>query len=344
MSGADNSMSAAYPELAEPLLRRCPPGGMLLDGTLVARGEEHAVRPRLLKRRSARHRPSDATIPRIPVDLQVADLLWLDGHSTVDLPYSDRRAARRPGLREPARLDDLPAAGHRAGDDARDRRAEGRRRAARPAPAGALPPGRTVAVLDPGADEGHAAGARRRVDACRPAPARERRVTPARRPGRRGAALRRARGRVGGAAPPARSAAAGQAARGVAVRRDGAGRRGTERGVGGAGARGPRGVHRLDRRRPDAPADVARPAGGGRGAGRSLGAPARGGDGRAPAGRSCRERAGTGALGRRGHPRARARTGATRPRRAGPQARAALRLQRAQHDRRAHPVRPGQGP
>jgi bifunctional non-homologous end joining protein LigD len=92
LSGADNSMSAAYPELAEPLLRRSPPGGMVLDGTLVARGEEHAVRPRLIARRSARARPSDATIRRIPVDFQVADLLWLDGHSTTDLPFADRRA------------------------------------------------------------------------------------------------------------------------------------------------------------------------------------------------------------------------------------------------------------
>jgi hypothetical protein len=92
LSGADNSMSAAYPELAEPLLRRSPPGGMVLDGTLVARGEEHAVRPRLIARRSARHRPSEATIRRIPVDFQVADLLWLDGHSTTGLPYADRRA------------------------------------------------------------------------------------------------------------------------------------------------------------------------------------------------------------------------------------------------------------
>jgi hypothetical protein len=92
LSGADNSMSAAYPELAEPLLRRSPPGGMVLDGTLVARGEEHAVRPRLIARRSARHRPSEATIRRIPVDFQVADLLWLDGRSTTDLPYADRRA------------------------------------------------------------------------------------------------------------------------------------------------------------------------------------------------------------------------------------------------------------
>ncbi|TQM45433.1 ATP-dependent DNA ligase [Pseudonocardia cypriaca] len=92
LSGAGNSMSSAYPELAEPLLRRSPPGGMVLDGTLVARGEEHAVRPRLIARRSARHRPSEATIRRIPVDFQIADLLWLDGHSTTGLPYADRRA------------------------------------------------------------------------------------------------------------------------------------------------------------------------------------------------------------------------------------------------------------
>jgi hypothetical protein len=92
LSGGNNSMSAAYPELTEPLLRRSPPGGMVLDGTLVARGEEHAPRARLLKRRSARNRPSDETIRRIPVDFQVADLLWLDGHSTTDLHYADRRA------------------------------------------------------------------------------------------------------------------------------------------------------------------------------------------------------------------------------------------------------------
>ena len=92
LSGADNSMTSAYPELAEPLLRRSPPGGMVLDGTLVARGEEHAVRPRLIARRSARHRPTEATIRRIPVDYQVADLLWLDGHSTTQLPYAERRA------------------------------------------------------------------------------------------------------------------------------------------------------------------------------------------------------------------------------------------------------------
>lgn len=92
LSGAANSMTAAYPELAGPLRERCPPGGMVLDGTVVARGEEHAPRARLLKRRHARSRPSEQEIAAVPVDLQVADLLFLDGHPTTDLPYRDRRA------------------------------------------------------------------------------------------------------------------------------------------------------------------------------------------------------------------------------------------------------------
>lgn len=86
------SMTAAYPELAGPLERRSPPRGMVLDGTVVARGEEHAPRARLLKRRSARFNPSAGHIAAVPVDFQVSDLLWLDGHACVDLPYRDRRS------------------------------------------------------------------------------------------------------------------------------------------------------------------------------------------------------------------------------------------------------------
>jgi len=92
LSSGDVSMSAAYPELAPELERRSPPRGMILDGTIVARGEEHAPRATLLKKRSARSHPSEEQIRAVPVDFQVADLLWLDGHSAVDLPYRDRRA------------------------------------------------------------------------------------------------------------------------------------------------------------------------------------------------------------------------------------------------------------
>ncbi len=92
LSSGDVSMTPAYPELVPELERRSPPRGMILDGTLVARGEEHAPRVARLQRRSARYRPTERHIRTVPVDLQVADLLWLDGHSLVDLPYRDRRA------------------------------------------------------------------------------------------------------------------------------------------------------------------------------------------------------------------------------------------------------------
>lgn len=92
LSSGGVSMTPAYPELVPELERRSPPGGMILDGTLVARGEEHAPRVARLQRRSARYRPTERHIRTVPVDLQVADLLWLDGHSLVDLPYRDRRA------------------------------------------------------------------------------------------------------------------------------------------------------------------------------------------------------------------------------------------------------------
>lgn len=92
LSGADNSMTHAYPEFSAPLLARCPPGGMVLDGTIVARGEEHASRPRLLQRRHSRYKPSEHDIAAVPVDLQVADLLFFDGRDTTGLPYRERRA------------------------------------------------------------------------------------------------------------------------------------------------------------------------------------------------------------------------------------------------------------
>jgi bifunctional non-homologous end joining protein LigD len=91
LSSGNVSMTPAYPELVPELERRSPPRGMILDGTLVARGEEHAPRVARLQRRSARFRPTERHIRTVPVDLQVADLLWLDGHSLVDLPYRDRR-------------------------------------------------------------------------------------------------------------------------------------------------------------------------------------------------------------------------------------------------------------
>jgi bifunctional non-homologous end joining protein LigD len=85
-------VTTSFPELAEPLTRRAPAGGMVLDGTIVVVGEGGLPRRRLLLRRVASARPSTAVVRRTPVGFVVGDLLWLDGHDAVGLPYRQRRA------------------------------------------------------------------------------------------------------------------------------------------------------------------------------------------------------------------------------------------------------------
>ena len=84
-------VASSFPELAEPLIRRAPGGGMVLDGTVVAVGEGGLPRRRLLQRRTAATRPSAAVLRRTPVGFIVGDLLWLEGRDLTTLPYRRRR-------------------------------------------------------------------------------------------------------------------------------------------------------------------------------------------------------------------------------------------------------------
>lgn len=84
-------VTASFPELVEPLTRRSPREGMVLDGTIVAMGEGGLPRRSRLLRRTTSARPSSALIRRTPVGLIVGDLLWLGGHDAVVLPYRRRR-------------------------------------------------------------------------------------------------------------------------------------------------------------------------------------------------------------------------------------------------------------
>jgi bifunctional non-homologous end joining protein LigD len=84
-------VASSFPELAEPLIRRAPGGGMVLDGTVVAVGEGGLPRRRLLQRRTAASRPSAAVLRRTPVGFIVGDLLWLGGRDLTSVPYRRRR-------------------------------------------------------------------------------------------------------------------------------------------------------------------------------------------------------------------------------------------------------------
>ncbi len=84
-------VTTCFPELAEPLTRRAPREGMVLDGTVVAMGEGGLPRRRQLQRRTATMRPTTAQLRRTPAGFVVGDLIRLDGHDAAALPYRRRR-------------------------------------------------------------------------------------------------------------------------------------------------------------------------------------------------------------------------------------------------------------
>lgn len=88
-----NEVTAAYPEL-RGLGDALGSHAAILDGEIIAfdsdgRPSFEALQPRM-------HQRSPATVRRLarstPVTYVVFDLLWLDGHNLMELPYSKRRA------------------------------------------------------------------------------------------------------------------------------------------------------------------------------------------------------------------------------------------------------------
>ena len=105
-----------YPEVRE-LAGNLGSRRLILDGEVVAFDSDG--RPSFERLQSRMHLGSDAAVRRrmgeIPVTYVIFDLLWLDGHSTLALPYQDRRkllaelSLAGPSWRTP---------GHREGDGA----------------------------------------------------------------------------------------------------------------------------------------------------------------------------------------------------------------------------------
>ncbi len=87
-----NDVSAQYPELGR-LNRALSSHAAVLDGEVVA-FDEHG-RPSFEALQQRMHVSSKAQVKRLaqgtPVTYVIFDLLWLDGHSLMELPYSERR-------------------------------------------------------------------------------------------------------------------------------------------------------------------------------------------------------------------------------------------------------------
>lgn len=88
-----NEVTAAYPEL-RLLNRALGSHEAILDGEIVA--FDQAGRPSFAELQPRMHQRGEAAVRRLaktaPVTYILFDLLWLDGHSLMDLPYSERRA------------------------------------------------------------------------------------------------------------------------------------------------------------------------------------------------------------------------------------------------------------
>jgi bifunctional non-homologous end joining protein LigD len=99
-----NDVSARYPEL-RALGPQLGSREAVLDGEIVAFDERGRPSFGLLQRRM--HAASPSAIRRLareqPVSYMIFDLLYLDGHTTIELPYRERRALLEElGLRGPA--------------------------------------------------------------------------------------------------------------------------------------------------------------------------------------------------------------------------------------------------
>ncbi|WP_342023199.1 ATP-dependent DNA ligase [Arthrobacter citreus] len=97
-----NDMTAAYPELQE-LGRYLNGERAVLDGEIIAvnkagRPDFGLLQPRM---HLTKKRDIDAAAARTPVHLMLFDLLWLDGNSLLELPYTQRREILQQAV-EPA--------------------------------------------------------------------------------------------------------------------------------------------------------------------------------------------------------------------------------------------------
>jgi bifunctional non-homologous end joining protein LigD len=85
-TGTDRT--AGYPEL-RAMAEELAPTECLLDGVAVAFDADGRVSREALDRRLSAARGTRTA--RYPVQLLLVDLLWLDGQSTMNLPYAQRR-------------------------------------------------------------------------------------------------------------------------------------------------------------------------------------------------------------------------------------------------------------
>lgn len=100
-------VAGSFPEIAEAVAAAVGPHRVVLDGEIIApEGARGAPSFSRLQRRMHVRAPTPQLIREVPVLYMLFDLLALDGHATVRLPYTERRdlLARLDIARPPLQL------------------------------------------------------------------------------------------------------------------------------------------------------------------------------------------------------------------------------------------------
>jgi hypothetical protein len=91
VNATERLITHTYPELAAMAGIAERHGPLLLDGKIVALDQLRRPSSALLRQRSSNPAPSETLRASVPVQFYLADVLYLDGRPTVDLPYHRRR-------------------------------------------------------------------------------------------------------------------------------------------------------------------------------------------------------------------------------------------------------------
>jgi len=87
-----SDVTESFPEIIHLARTQIMAGEAILEGEIIAVGESGGPVPfQHLMRRFRRVRNIEDTVEKIPVQLQVFDLIYLDGRSFIDEPYFERR-------------------------------------------------------------------------------------------------------------------------------------------------------------------------------------------------------------------------------------------------------------
>ncbi|NPA47653.1 MAG: ATP-dependent DNA ligase [Thermococci archaeon] len=99
------NVTRSIPEIVDAALNSLKPGRVIVEGELVAVGEDDRPRPfQFVLRRFRRKYNIDEMIEKIPLELNLFDVLYVDGESMLDVEFRDRRKKLEGIVKEDDRI------------------------------------------------------------------------------------------------------------------------------------------------------------------------------------------------------------------------------------------------